>query len=577
MEKELVKVRNIGKSPVTLIDSSGIGHHLHPTKKGGEVVWKKVPRECLNLTVNRKALKSVEIDPSFLEKVRELPETVIEDHSDITPREISIVPLRQQVEAPSPVVSVIVVNKDYTKFLRDCVDSILAQTYKDFELVILDYGSSELEYIKEIALLDSRIKIIFDRSNNVQVARNSAVKYSTGKYLVVVDADVRLKENYLQVMVSELAGAAENVAYVYCNFTNHFLQDGRTSSNKFYPFSISKLTERNFGSMCSLVKREFFVGFDTEVRRLQDWDLWISIYENTHGIGLWVDEFLFDHYMEGLRNISKRVTWQAGVATLREKHKLFFDAIKGSGNEAVDIIIPTFNNAAWTAKCIRSIIRCTTYPYRIIWVDNGSNSEDIQEVESVIKLVPHIKIMNESNLGFVKAVNQGMKFGNSRYVVLLNNDVIVSDRWLERMIGILETDPQIAFVGPVTESAWEDEKSWQSVTNLKEKSQTNKDYEELFSLYPDFSEFNSIEEYSKAVYAAYGDSIHRIRSGMLAFFCTLMRRSVIKEIGYLDEEFGVGLGDDDEYCYRARKAGYHFALAKGVFVFHNHQIGRAHV
>lgn len=58
---------------------------------------------------------------------------------------------------------------------------------------------------------------------------------------------------------------------------------------------------------------------------------------------------------------------------------------------------------------------------------------------------------------------------------------------------------------------------------------------------------------------------------MLAFFCAYIRRRVIQDIGYLSEAYGVGFGDDDDYCFRARRAGYRLGLATNVIVEHAHR------
>lgn len=60
-------------------------------------------------------------------------------------------------------------------------------------------------------------------------------------------------------------------------------------------------------------------------------------------------------------------------------------------------------------------------------------------------------------------------------------------------------------------------------------------------------------------------------SAMLAFFCVMFKREVIEKVGLLDEDFGVGLADDDEYCYRIHKAGFRLALAHNLRIVHHHR------
>lgn len=573
MEMEFVRIRNKTMSPIIVSDATGQGYHLPPCKNkhilGG---WKRVPRECLSLSVNQNILHKIQIDTGSSE-IKVTPEVI----SEVT--ESSIKPGISVKKAPAktsfPEVSVIIVNKDYTKFIDACLEGLQAQTFKDFEVVLVDYGSVDEFYSPEkfdTLCGDTPHRYIFEKSDDVQLARNAGVKFSTGKYFVVVDADVVLRPEFISYMYEVLTQASEDIGYVYCNFQNHFT-DGKTNFNRYYPFSASRLSEKNFGSMCSLVKKEWFPGFDPNVRRLQDWDLWISMYTRFNKKGLWVDETLFDHYIEGIKNISKRMTWQAGVQVLRNKHNTFFHSSSAlNSNKFVDIIIPTYNNAEWTIKCITSIRKHTDdYPYRIVWVDNGSEKEEIESVRSVIANMPHVQILNNKNLGFVKAANQGLRYGaNGDYVVIMNNDTIVTKGWLSRMVLIMERDENIALVGPMTENASGNERSWQSISALKDQMRVNSVLKNTFGDFPDFNRYNSIDEFAEELYKMQGMK-YVVNKTMLAFFCTLFRVSAINKVGLLDEDFGVGLGDDDEYCFRLRKAGYYFALAKGVFVFHNHR------
>lgn len=93
-----------------------------------------------------------------------------------------------------------------------------------------------------------------------------------------------------------------------------------------------------------------------------------------------------------------------------------------------DIIIPVWNHKDITKDCIDSIIRNTVYPYSLILIDNASDADTKTYLESLknngsidVKL-----IRNEENLGFVKAVNQGLKASGAPYVCIMNNDTIAT-------------------------------------------------------------------------------------------------------------------------------------------------------
>lgn len=226
------------------------------------------------------------------------------------------------------------------------------------------------------------------------------------------------------------------------------------------------------------------------------------------------------------------------------------------------IITPTWNNADYTVRCFESVFR-NTENYKIIWVDNGSEKEDVEKVKNFLEEnnVPHIAILNDENLGFVKGTNQGMNLAikdSADYVVLLNNDTEVFDGWLERMIAVADSNKKIGIVGPLASPSH----GWQDINNLRKKRPDE------FSDLPEYN--NDPEKYAQIIKAKYDKQSMEVYPNV-AFFCTLIKKEVLDKVGVLSEDYGLGFGDDDDYCSRALDAGYKIYLAKDVFIFHNHR------
>lgn len=195
-----------------------------------------------------------------------------------------------------------------------------------------------------------------------------------------------------------------------------------------------------------------------------------------------------------------------------------------------DIIIPGWNMADFTVRCLQTI-KENSSDYRVIYVDNGSDHEQLNKIWAVLKDMPHHLIANSQNLGFVQATNQGVKASDAPYVVFMNNDTEAVPGWLEKLVQPLEENPTVMLSGPLTTT----ERSWQG-------------------MYPK----------DKHGYAI------RI-NGMLAFFCTMFKGSIFTKVGLLDECFGVGFGDDDDFCRRVIMAGYHMALVQDLVIPHHHR------
>lgn len=195
-----------------------------------------------------------------------------------------------------------------------------------------------------------------------------------------------------------------------------------------------------------------------------------------------------------------------------------------------DIIIPSWNMAGMAIKCIESIEKYSK-DYRIIFVDNGSEKSEFDKIEPVLLKTNHLLIKNNANLGFVKATNIGIKASDAPYIILMNNDTEAVEGWLEKLVEPLEDSNSCGLSGPLTTTPL----SWQG-------------------------------KWPK------GGVGYVIRNhGMLAFFCTMIKREVIDAVGLLDEDYGVGFGDDDDYCARALNKGYSLALVQDLVIPHHHR------
>ena len=126
---------------------------------------------------------------------------------------------------------------------------------------------------------------INQENKGTPAARNKEFKESRGEYLFFCDADAVLKNDTLEKMVQVLESNQE-VAYTYSSFY------WGKKLFKLWPFDAEKLQKMPYIHTMSLIRRNAFPGWDESVKKLQDWDLWLTMLENGHQ-GFFIDEALF--------------------------------------------------------------------------------------------------------------------------------------------------------------------------------------------------------------------------------------------------------------------------------------------
>src|ERR1700677_4066136 len=103
------------------------------------------------------------------------------------------------------------------------------------------------------------------------------------------------------------------------------------------------------------------------------------------------------------------------------------------------IIIPCWNQIEFTQQCLASLKEHTRPAWELIVIDNGSTDGTAAYLAGVRDMasVPVTVVTNTTNLGFPAAINQGLRLARGEYLVLLNNDVVVTDAWLDQLIGLV--------------------------------------------------------------------------------------------------------------------------------------------
>ncbi|CAI6042994.1 glycosyltransferase family 2 protein [Cohnella sp. JJ-181] len=209
--------------------------------------------------------------------------------------------------------------------------------------------------------------------------------------------------------------------------------------------------------------------------------------------------------------------------------------------DGTSIIIPTFNQQELLRRCINSIVRHTEPSYEIIVVDNGSTDGTAEYLKKLGGTVRYRAL--ERNLGFAGACNIGLMMAKGQTLMLLNNDTLVTENWLDNLLACLNSDPDIGMVGPVTNF-------------ISGEQQIPVPYSEIHDMQAFAAGFNR------------RNPDRWQETERLVGFCVLMRRETFLRVGYLDEGFELGNFEDDDFNIRVRLLGQRLVIAGDTFIHH---------
>ena len=210
----------------------------------------------------------------------------------------------------------------------------------------------------------------------------------------------------------------------------------------------------------------------------------------------------------------------------------------------VSIIIPVFNNWKYTYCCLNSILEHTEeVTYEVIVVDDGSSDETVEMLEKV----QNIRIiLNESNLGYLKACNRGAEVAKGQYLLFLNNDTEPQEGWLENLLSIADGDKVIGAVG--AKLIYPDGKLQEAGGMIFSDGRPWK--------------FGNGDDPEKEIY----NQICEV--DYCSGACLLVRKSLFTELGGFDVRYVPAYYEDADLCFTLRKMGYKVLYSPEVVVIH---------
>lgn len=362
-----------------------------------------------------------------------------------------------------PKVSVIIPTYNVSKkLLSECLDSILNQSYTNFEICIADDNSTLKETIDTLKEYEkkNKIKVIYRENNgHISEASNSALSLACGEFVALVDNDDTLDINALYFMVKKL-NEDKNLDMIYSD-EDKIDYNGNRCMPHFKPdFSLDTLLSVNYICHFTMIRKSVIDeigGFRKEYDGVQDYDLFLRVIDKTKKIGHiskvlyhWRmtdtstsskssnKSYVIENGKKALEDYFKRNKIDVEVNIL-ENIQMYQIDYKLKNEPKISIIIPTKDKSDILKKCIDSIYEKTNYKnYEVIVIDNNSSEKRTFDlIDNYKKEHDNFKSYRlECEFNFSYINNYAVDKSNGEYIVLLNNDTeVITESWLSDMVG----------------------------------------------------------------------------------------------------------------------------------------------
>ena len=343
----------------------------------------------------------------------------------------------------APLVSVVIPVRNRPRVVALAIESVSAQTLLDWELVVVDDGSTDEtpRVLRRWASRDPRIRVVTQDWAGVSAARNRGLEHARGRYVAFLDSDNRWRPDFLRLAVASMHGQGLRAAYAAMA-----LHEDERTRYRAHPFSLADLMVHNYVDQNVLVVERDLArevgGFDERIKRWVDHDFALRLGRRADlrllpFIGVDYDASLS---AEGRITTSQSPNFQFVVLG---RQWVDWDEVASGVSERVSgrlsVIVPTHEDSRLTTRAVRSVLEHTAdADLEIVIVDNGSAAN--------VGLALAAEFCDERRVRYARlprdlrvtiAWNVGFAHSTGEHVVFLSHRAAVRPRWWEPLAGRL--------------------------------------------------------------------------------------------------------------------------------------------
>ncbi|MEL6858022.1 MAG: glycosyltransferase family 2 protein [Pseudomonadota bacterium] len=508
----------------------------------------------------------------------------VEAYDSLRPKDFAAMQSCIEEFSVKPKISVVMpVYNPPEDLLRDCIDSVISQTYENWEFCIADDCSPAphvRELLEKYAASDPRIKVHFREENgHISKASNSALDLATGEWIALLDHDDLLPAHALFCLV-DAVNRRPDAMMIYSDEDKIDLNGQRHGAYHKPDFNYHLFLSHNMFSHLGCYRRDLVMsvgGFQEGMEGSQDYDLALRCLEKIdlsqvvhipHVLYHWrvipgstamsADEKPYA-MIAGERAITAHLK-RRGVAAKSELvgygYQLVIDDL--SHSPLVSIIIPTRDGGDVLKRGVDSILAMTDYPnFELILVDNGSVDQQTLEILSTYEQRAEVTVTrDDSPFNFSRLNNEAVKISNGEFICFVNDDIEVQTKdWLTELMKVCEL-PDVGSVGP---------RLWYSDETLQHAG---------LVLSPEFVAMNGHKGLPRGHLGYFGrvGLMHCVSA--LTAACLVMRKSIFQSIGGFDEKNLAVAYNDVDLGLKILDSGLHNVMVPQVNLTHHESASR---
>lgn len=476
-------------------------------------------------------------------------------------------------------------------FLREMLDSVMNQTYQNWELCLADGSDGEHGFVgdicREYADKDEKKRIVYHKlAKNGGIAGNTneCLKLATGEYIGLFDHDDILHPSALYEYVKVIN--EQDADYIYCDETTFKSGDiNKMLTMHFKPdYAVDNLRANNYICHFSVFARELLDGtelFRSKYDGSQDHDMILRLTDRAKNVvhvprllyywrshagsvasGIDAKPYAVEAAKGAVADHLKRHGFEHfQITSTRAFETIFKIRYQIIGEPKISIVIANKDHFDDLKRCIISIMEKSTYEnYEIIIVENNSETKEIFDYYEKLKEYPNIKVVTcqlEGTFNYSRVNNFGVKAAAGDYILLLNNDTqVITVNWIEELLMYAQRED----VGAVGAKLYYGNKTIQHAGVVLQLGAHRTAGHSHYGQHRENLGYMGRLCYAQDVSAVTGA-------------CLLVRKKLFEEVGGLDESFAISLNDID-FCLKLREKGLLNVFTPFAELYHFESVSR---